>query len=163
VEAVTAIRFDADRNRVAKEDPRLTEEWGSYEGSVWYLTDGMSNGRWLFVDHAENGNGVPVGIGRGIYTKYLSSAAARSLAEALLVAANEAEAFESARKQERKARARRERECVQDGGHQWGPPPLTVTHATGMVGPNGSSSFWVCRRCDHSAWIDDAPLGKAGA
>lgn len=159
VEAVTAIRFDADENAVAGEDPELTEEWGSYEDSVWYLTDGMSNGRWLFVGHASPGHGVPLGIGR-VYTKYLSADATRGLAAALLVAAAEAEAHERTKKAEREARDRRVRECEAGGGHLWGPPPLTVTHATGVAQSNSdgswsSSSFWVCRRCDHGEWFND--------
>lgn len=155
---MTATRFNADENTVAEEDPELTEEWGSYEDSVWYLTDGMSNGRWLFVGHASPGNGVPLGIGR-VYTKYLSADATRSLAAALLAVAEEAETHEREKTAERDARDRRVRECVADGGHQWGPPPLTVTHATGVTrivdGVFSSSSFRVCRRCEHGKWLPD--------
>ena len=155
---MNAIRFDADENTVAEEDPELTEEWGSYEDSVWYLTDGMSNGRWLFVGHAEPGNGVPLGIGR-VYTKYLSADAARGLAAALLVAAKEAEAHERERNAERDARKQRVHACEAEGDHQWGPPPLTVTHATGVVMVSGASvssqHYWVCRRCEHGQWLND--------
>jgi hypothetical protein len=56
--------------------------------TIWQLTDDMSNGRWLFVDHPPDDGEIPVGIQR-VYTKYLDSAEARAMAAALIQAADE--------------------------------------------------------------------------
>lgn len=118
---MTAIRFDKDQNDTADENPELTAEWGSYEDAIWYLTDDQSNGRWLFVDHhSPYHGGIPLGIGRGVYTKYLSPEAAESLADALRVAAAEAREIEAERQRvEEEQRLARERCVTEFGGHDW--------------------------------------------
>lgn len=166
---MTAIRFDADENARAAdnadlldpEDDDLDPEWGPLDGVVWYLTDDMSNGRWLYVDHPTDDGLVPLGIQR-VYTKYLSPEAARDLAAALLVAADAGAAIKARIKAEREQQAQLVRQCEADGGHQWGPPPPTVTHATAVTYSDGTltrSEFYrVCRRCGHGAWSQDDPL-----
>jgi len=165
MEAVTAIRFDADKDKVVRGvhsyDKSERDGWRGGEETLWYLTDGNSNGRWLYVDRPDNEGEVEVGILR-VYRKHLSPAAARGLASVLLKAAEAGEAIQTERKAEQDSRDQRVRECEENGGHQWGPPPLTTSHATGAVWSDGtttrSSSFRACRRCDDTAWFDDAPV-----
>lgn len=159
---MTAIRFDADRDKVVRgTHPYDRSERGgcgvSDEETLWYLTDDMSNGRWLYVDLPDDEGNVQVGVLR-VYAKHLSPKATRAFAAALLEAADAGEVLQSRIKAEREARDLRVRECEADGGHQWGPPPLTTTHATGVVHFGEtvtSSSFWVCRRCERGQWLDD--------
>lgn len=73
------------------DDCSETHECPLPEHAIWQLTDDMSNGRWLFVDHPVDGDGIPVGIQR-VYTKYLDSAEARAMAAALVQAADELDA-----------------------------------------------------------------------
>jgi ribosomal protein L40E len=104
---------------------------------------------------------VPLAIQR-VYVKFLSPEAARDLAAALVEAADAGAAIQAKANAEDEERAQRCRECEAGGGHQWGPPPLTTSHATGAVfggtwpgAPVRSMSFKVCRRCEHGEWLDD--------
>jgi hypothetical protein len=101
---------------------------------IWYRVD-QSNSRWLYVDHPGSyRGGIPVGIQR-VYQKDLSSAEARSMAAALLQAADEWDVLEAEVRTERARRSEMVRQCVEDlGGHAW---PEVVQW----------SGDWVCTRC----------------
>lgn len=162
------IRFDADKDKLVHRahpyDKAERDGWAGDDETLWYLTDGNGNGRWLYVDRPDSSGWTEVGIAR-VYRKHLSPAAMRSLAAVLLEAADEAEAIKAAAKAERDAQTEREHVCAQDGGHRWGPPPMSVSHATGVVHSDGTSaSFMVCERCGHGAWIkDEAPYSGSGS
>lgn len=163
---MTAIRFDADENaRVTdnadllgeSEDPLLNPEWGPLDEVIWYLTDGQSNGRWLAVGHPDREGSVPLAIQR-VYVKFLSPEAARDLAAALVEAADAGAAIQAETNAEREAQTQLERACEAESGHEWGPPPMTVRHATAVLHSDGTSqSFRVCRRCGDARWLEDDP------
>lgn len=75
------IRYGS--NPIAEEDEMGDE-------TIWYMTDSLSNGRWLHVDHPDHRGHISIGIA-GVYTKYLSSEAARAFAAAIIEAADEAD------------------------------------------------------------------------
>lgn len=109
--------------------------------TIWYLV-GHREGRHLFVDHpSEHHGGVPVGI-QMVYTKYLDSDEARSMAQALTEAADEWDRMKVARDAERQRRAEAVRHCEEDlGGHDW--PAVEAAKA----GLSLSAGDWKCRRC----------------
>lgn len=173
------IRFDKEADAVV-EGPHPVDAvdrdgWAGDDETLWYLTDAHSNGRWLYLDRpgrdgrAElgildspgHGNGTISGI---IYRKHLSPAALRSLAAALLVAAEQGEAIQAEAQSEREAQIARERACEASGGHHWGPAPYTVSHAT-VAWTEGSDTinvFEVCKRCGRGEWhTKPDPLGEA--
>lgn len=145
-------RFDADKAE--------RNDWAGDDETLWYLTDGNSNGRWLYVDSPDTSGSTEVGIAR-VYRKHLSPAALRSFAAALLEVAEKGEAIMAAVKAARDAQAEREHQCTEDGGHKWGPPPLTVTHATAAYTSSGSSHLVQCVRCDNMTWLNGDEFARA--
>lgn len=102
-----AVRFDASLNRVVEPGEDEYDEWWD-EPTIWYLTDSLSNGRWLYVDRPSGDGDIKVGIHR-VYRKFLSPEAARGLAAALIAAADESDA---AKPEREAAKAQRAREFV---------------------------------------------------
>ena len=82
-------RDEVKRHLAAETGVPVYDSDDDVQEPIWELTDSLSNGRWLYVDHPQNGL-IPVGILR-VYEKQLRPAAARRMAQALLQAATEAD------------------------------------------------------------------------
>jgi hypothetical protein len=123
-------RFDAEKDKFVNGphsyDRAERDGWAGDEETLFYLTDGQSNGRWLYVEHPGGDGEIPVGIAR-VYEKHLSPKAARAVAAALLAAADESDAGKPERDAREKARLVAQSLLVQTaaaGGRvdiAWGP------------------------------------------